>query len=226
MKGKYTMQYCEHCKVDIRDKRQRCPLCQNPLPRPSDDSESIFPHIPIKYDSHMALKILIFLSITIIVSSFSIYILFPVSVNWPKYVILTILCIWIILYVVIKKRKNITKTMVWQVGVISLIAVFWDWITGWNGWSINYGIPIICLAAMAVLFITAKIMNQKPKDYLFYLLLDILYGFVPIIFVLFGWVTVLYPSMICITFSIISFCALLLFQGGNIKDELIKRMHI
>ncbi len=220
------MQYCEHCRVNIRDKKQKCPLCQNPLPSPSEDIRPIFPDVPIKYDSHMAFKILIFLSITIMVSSFAIYMLFPVSVNWPKYVILTVMCIWLILYVAIKKRKNIAKSMIWLVGVISLIAVFWDWLTGWRAWSINYGIPLICVAAMAVLFITAKVMNLKAKDYLFYLLLDILYGFVPIIFILFGWVNVLYPSIICIAFSIISFAALLLFQGDNIKYELDKRMHV
>jgi len=220
------MQYCEHCKVNIRDKRQRCPLCKNPLISPSKDSKLIFPHIPIKYDSHMAMRILIFLSVTIIASSFAIYMIFPVNVNWPKYVILTIICIWLILIVTIKKRKNVTKTMLLQVGVISLLAVFWDWITGWKAWSINYIIPLICVAAMAVLFITAKIMNLQAKDFLFYLLLVVLYGFVPIIFILLGWVYILYPSIICITVSVISLTALLVFQGENIKDELDKRMHV
>ncbi len=220
------MQYCEHCNVNIRDRKKRCPLCQNPLASPKEDSRPIFPKIPIKYDSHMALRILIFLSITIIVSSFAIYMLFPVSVNWPKYVILTTVCIWLILIVAINKRNNITKSMLWQVGVISLLAVFWDWITGWKGWSIDYVIPLICVAAMAVLFITAKVMNLQARDYLFYLLLVGLYGLVPILFIVFGWVNVLYPSIICITLSIISLAALLLFQGENIKDELDKRMHV
>lgn len=219
------MQYCEHCKVNIRDNKQRCPLCQNSLPEASEDTPRIFPYIPMRYNSYMALKILIFLSITIIVSSYAIYILFPVNVNWPKYVILTIISIWIILAVAMHKRNNIPKSMIWQVGVLSLILVFWDLITGFNGWSLNYGIPLISVAAMVVLFITAKIMHLKAKNYLFYLLLDILYGFVPLLFILFGMVTVVFPSVICIAVSVISFAALLLFQGDDIKDELNKRLH-
>lgn len=220
------MQYCEHCKVNVRDNRPKCVLCQNPLSDYDEDGEKKFPNIPIKYDSHLALKILTFLSISTIVVSYAIYILFPVSINWPKYVISTIICIWIILGVIIRKRNNIPKSMIWLVGVLSVIVVFWDFITGFRGWSINYAIPLICVSAMVVLFITARIMNLKPRHYLFYLMIDVFYGFLPLIFILFGWTTVLYPSIICIAVSIISFVALLLFQGDNIKDELKKRMHV
>ncbi len=220
------MQYCEHCKVNIRDNNKKCPLCQNPLPETDEEIENIFPYIPIKYDRHMAQKIIIFLSVAIIVISYAIYIIFPVSINWPKYVFSTVICIWIILAVAIRKRNNIPKNMVIQVGVISAIIVFWDLITGFKGWSINYGIPLICVAAMVVLFITAKIMNLKARDYLFYLFIVILYGFVPIIFIVTDFVQVLYPSIICIATSIVSFVALLLFQGDDIKNELDKRMHV
>ena len=220
------MQYCEHCKVNIRDNKTSCPLCQNPLPKADDDAERIFPYIEIKYDSHLAIKISIFLSVAIIVISYVIYILFPVSINWPKYVISTIACLWIILSVVIKKRNNIPKALIWMVGILSVFSVFWDWITGFRGWSINYAMPLISVVAMLVFYITAKIMNLGPRDYLFYIMLDIFYGFVPIIFILLGWTTVLYPSIICIAVSIISLVAILLFQGDNIKNELDKRMHL
>ena len=82
------------------------------------------------------------------------------------------------------------------------------------------------VAAMLVFYITAKIMNLGPRDYLFYIMLDVFYGFVPIIFILLGWTTVLYPSITCIAVSIISLVAILLFQGDNIKNELDKRMHL
>lgn len=219
------MQQCENCKINIRDKKKNCPLCQNPLPM-TEDCQRVFPNIPIRYKRHLALKILIFISITIIVASFAVYIVYPVSINWPRYVLSTVASMWIILAVAIRKRHNIPKNLLWQVAIISLISVFWDWSTEFNGWSINYLIPLVCVAAMVVLVITANIMHLSPANYLFYLLLDIIYGFLPIIFITFGWIDVLYPSIICIAVSIISFSALLLFEGHNILDELKKRMHV
>lgn len=219
------MQYCGNCKLNIRDNKKNCPLCQNPLPK-AEDSQKIFPNIAIRYNSHLALKILIFISITIIVASFTVHMLYPVSVNWPRYVLSIIASMWIILAVAIRKRHNIPKNVMWQVAIISLISVFWDWSNGFSGWSIDYVIPLVCVAAMVVLIITANIMHISSSAYLFYLLLDVIYGFLPVAFILFDWVDVLYPSIICIAVSLISLSALLLFEGQNIIDELKKRMHL
>lgn len=219
------MQYCESCKLNIRDNKKACPLCQNPLAE-TDNGERIFPTIPIRYNSHLALKILIFISVNIIVVSLAVYAIFPVSLNWPKYIISTIVSMWIILAVAIRKRNNISKNILFQVAIISLISIFWDWTTGFNGWSIDYIIPLICVAAMVVLIILSIIIHTSPSNYLFYLLLDIMLGFLPIIFILFNWVNVLYPSVICIAVSIISLSAILLFEGDSIKEELKKRMHV
>lgn len=220
------MQYCEHCKLNIRDNKKNCPLCQNELPKPTGTEKEVFPKVPIRYNRHMAIRILIFISISIIVFSYGIYLLFPVNINWPMYVISVIACIWIILIIAIRKRHNISKSIMWQVAVISLLAVLWDWRMGFLGWSINYVIPLTCLSAMVVFIIIAKIMHVSPREYLVYLLIDVLYGLIPIIFILFKWVDVLYPSIISITVSIISLAALILFQGDNILDELKKRMHV
>lgn len=220
------MQYCEHCKVSIRDNKKTCPLCQNKLPEQTRKEEDIFPEIPMRYHSNFAIRIMIFLSVSIIVCSYAIHLLFPVSINWPMYVISVIACMWVILIVAIRKRHSIPKSIVWQVGIISILAIIWDWRTGFHGWSLDYIIPLLCVAAMIVLYIIAKIMHVSPREYLVYLLLDILYGFIPILFILLKWIKVQFPSIISIAVSIISLSALLLFEGESIKDELKKRMHL
>src|SRR5699024_4531653 len=97
---------------------------------------------------------------------YGIYLLFPVSINWPMYVISVIACMWVILVIAIRKRHNISKSIMWQVAVISLLAVLWDWRMGFLGWSINYVIPLTCLSAMVVFIIIAKIMHVSPREYL------------------------------------------------------------
>ncbi len=220
------MKYCSHCKVYIRGNKPQCPLCENSLPDALEEEETLFPTVPLIFESHLALRITAFISIAALVISFAIKEIFPSSINSPLFVLLALLTMWLCLIIVIRKRYNIAKTIMWQVSLISIFSVIWDWRIGWQGWSLNYVIPISCVAAMFVMYITAKIMHLSVRDYIVYLLLDGLFGFIPILFLLFDWITVYYPSILCVTISIIFLAAILIFEGENIKYELNKRMHI
>jgi hypothetical protein len=196
---------------------------------PSDgasDCEDIFPDIPPAYEHHLALRILIFISFAAVVASFAIRMIFPTDTNWPVFVIFGLISMWLGLIVVVRKRHNTPKTILWQVAVVSLLSVFWDWQTGWHGWSLDYLIPIVYVTAELVMYISAKIMKLGIRDYLTYALLDGLFGVLPLLFILFRWVKTLYPSILCAAFSVIFLAAIFIFQGDQIKKELNKKMHI
>ena len=167
-----------------------------------------------------------FISIVAIVASFVVYKIFPSNVNWPIFVLLGLISMWLSLIVVIRKRHNITKNIMWQVMIVSLLSVFWDWRTGSRGWSLDYVIPILCVAAILVMYVTAKVMKLSIRDYIAYFFLDGLFGIIPSIFILFDLVKVWYPSAICVAMSIIFPSGIVIFQGENIRHELNKRMHI
>lgn len=220
------MKYCSHCKVYIREDHERCVLCENVLENKIEKSEEVFPDIPPFYESHLAIKILVFVSIVAVVLSFGINMIFPSNVNWPVLLVLGILSIWIGLIIVVQKRYHIPKKIIWQVLIVSLLSVFWDYKIGWRGWSIDYVIPIASVSAMIIMYITAKIMKLSIRDYITYALIDGVFGIIPIIFIVFDIVNVIYPSIISIGFSIISLSAVFIFQGKEIKAEINKRMHI
>ena len=78
------MKYCRHCKVYIREDRDRCTLCENILEEEQDGKiDNVFPQIEAFYESHLALKIMIFISIVALVISFGINTIFPSDINWP-----------------------------------------------------------------------------------------------------------------------------------------------
>ena len=186
----------------------------------------LYPEIPPAYERHLAIRIMVFISIVTVVASFAIYKIFSLDVNWPLFVVFGLLSMWLSLIVVLRKKHNITKNIMWQVIIVSMLSVIWDWKTGSRGWSLDYVIPILCVAAMLVMYVTAKIMKLSVRDYIAYFLLDGLFGIIPIIFILLDLINVFYPSAICVAMSIIFLSAILIFQGENIKIELDKRMHI
>jgi hypothetical protein len=222
------MQYCSRCKVHIRGNKSICPLCGNVLPKASDGGvhEEVFPEIPPSYEAHLAIRIMVFISISVIVISFALHLMFHINIDWPIFVILGLGSMWLSLTLVIRKRHNITKNIMWQVTIVSLLSIIWDWKIGWMGWSITYVIPVSYVVAMFVMYVTAKIMKLGIHDYILYFFLDGLFGIIPILFMLLGWAKVFYPSIICVAVSIIFLSAIFIFQGDNIKMELARKMHI
>lgn len=221
------MQHCEHCNVEIRGTHSLCPLCGGIIHGENSQENDAFPHIPTIYQEfNIFIRAIILASISLVVISFAINMLFTKETRWSFLVAAGVLCMWISLFIIIKKKNNIPKTIVWQVAIISLLSVIWDNSIGWIGWSIDYVIPAVCVVAMIVMAVAAKILKIGNRDIIIYMLVDVMFGFVPIVFIIFDWVNVTYPSVICVAASAISLSALLLFQGDNIKNELNKRMHI
>ncbi|NLL45267.1 MAG: hypothetical protein GX250_00475 [Clostridiales bacterium] len=222
------MKYCNTCRVSIRGMKERCVLCGNTVITIDNKSgtEEIFPAVPPYYKSYMAMRIMIFISLSAIVISYTIRLVFPTSLNWPIFVIFGIGSAWLSLAIIIQKGKSIPKVILWQVTFIPLIAVFWDWQTGWKGWSLDYLIPILYLTAEVVMYVTAKITKLSVRDYISYALLAGIFGIIPILFILFKWVNTPYPSITCAAVSLIFLMAIFIFQGDYIKSELHKRMHI
>ena len=188
--------------------------------------EEVYPDIPPLYERHIAIRIMAFISVVAIVAGFVIHNIFPTRINWPMFELFGIVSMWIGLIVVLRKRHNIPKNIMWLVLIVSLLSIFWDWRTASVGWALDYVIPIVSVSAMFVMYVTAKIMNLGANDYIAYFLLDALFGIIPVIFILLGWINVIYPSVICVAVSIIFLSAILIFQGENIKAELSKRMHL
>lgn len=222
------MKYCSKCGVHIRGTVERCVLCGNLLSASGDilEHEEVFPVVPPYYESRLAMRIMIFISLAAIIISFTIRMIFPTTINWPIFVLFAIASAWLSLAVILRKGKNIPRTIFWQATIIPLLAAFWDWQTGWRGWSLNYLIPILYVAAEVVMYVTAKIMKLSIRDYITYAFLDAIFGIVPVLFILLKWVDTPFPSVICVSISIIFILAIFIFQGENIRKELNKKMHI
>jgi len=204
-----------------------CPLCSGILEGKGDPKEDVFPFIPTIYQEfNLFIRVLVLISIIAVVASFAVNIIFTKESRWSLLVAAGVVCIWISLLVIIRKKNNIGKTILWQVGIISILSVIWDISMGFIGWSIDYVIPIVCVLAMIVMAIGAKLLKIGVRDLIVYLFIDAMFGFIPVIFIIFDWLKVIYPSVICVAASIISLSALILFEGDNMKNELKKRMHI
>lgn len=219
------MKYCDKCKVDVRGKVSLCPLCQNKLS--GMEEEEIYPVLPTMYKQfELFFKLLILCTVAAGLSCVAINLIMPNTGYWSLFVVLGIICFWIGLAFAIRKRNNIPRNIVNQVVIVSVLCIGWDVITGWRGWSLDFVIPITCVVALISLAVVAKVTKMPVGDYMVYLFANIAFGIIPIIFYLTGWLRNIIPSVICVAFSILSMVALMLFEGRNLRLELIKRFHL
>lgn len=222
------MKYCDTCKVNVRGARTHCPLCGNPL-RLSDplaDTENSFPEIPPHFERRLAVRIMVFISLSAIIISFAVRMIFPSGINWPIFVLFGIGSAWLSLAGIIRKGHSLPKVIIWQTIVIPVLALFWDWLIGWHGWSLDYLIPILYVAAEIVMYVTAQITRLRVRDFIIYAFLAGLFGVLPALFILLHWVKTPFPSILCVAVSCIFLLAIFIFHGENINKELKRKMHI
>ena len=220
------MSSCKSCKVEIKGDWDACPLCRNPVKRSETSEPSPFPDIPLRFQRNLAIRILTFISLTIVALSFLVDRIRPLKINLPVLAAFGAISMWAIVASIISKRRNIAKSIVYQVAILSILAVFWDYYLGWIGWSLDYAIPILCMSAMTAMFIANRVVKLKAGDYLLYLLIGAVMGLIPFLFIVFGWVVHQIPSMLSIFLSLMMIAAIVIFQGKEILLELQKRMHI
>lgn len=221
------MYYCENCRVRVTGAPRRCPLCQGDLSGQAGGSGNVFPTVGAMADPRrfwINLAILLTVAVAAICVTFN---LSPRSTGWwSLFVLAGLASFWIAFTLAVRKRKNIPQTIIWLTAVISIMAVAWDYFTQFRGWSIDYVVPILCTCAMIAMAVLARLTHLGIEDYIIYLIIDSVLGIVPVIFIIFDWLRVEIPSIICVVSSVVSLTALVLFEGPALQAELHRRTHL
>ncbi len=221
------MKNCEKCGITVPDPKKHCPLCGGMLTGGDGTETETYPSIPTIYKQYsLYFRILILVSVATGAICVMINLLLPQSGLWSVIVLLALVCMWIPLWTAIRKKSNISKNILWQTVILSLLMTGWDYFSGWHRWSVNYVIPAVCIAAMLGIGIVGKVMHQKAEDYVFYLLVDIFFGLVPLIFFLTGLADTGWLCLLCVVVSILCLTTIFLFSEINVIQELKKRFHL
>ncbi|MDR2655286.1 MAG: DUF6320 domain-containing protein [Oscillospiraceae bacterium] len=220
------MKYCNICGVSVAGSGEKCPLCQSELTNEAG-SEDVFPNIPTIYKEYnFFFRCMMLGSIAAAVISVAVNLLLKSSGHWSAFVVGGIICAWVCLFFAVKKRKNIPKTVIYQVFLASTISVAWDLLTGWRKWSIGYVVPILCISAVAALGVLTYVLKWGFDNIVLYIMIDALFGIVPVIFILTNLMEDMIPSIVCVAGSLISMAAVILFKGDVIWLELKRRLHL
>jgi hypothetical protein len=173
--------------------------------------------------------VLFLTSLAVILASFAAQLLFtrePADMGVLRFVWLGVITMWLVVLMAVRKRRNVAKGTVYLVVLVGLACVYWDYLTGWRGWSLTYAVPIVSACSIVALLITVRVMRIEVGEHIVYSGLTVLLGLAPIGFLAFGWVTSPLPSGACGALSLVVLVLMQLASGADVRHELAKRLHL
>ncbi len=148
------------------------------------------------------------------------------TLNWSWFAGAGCVCAWLVVMVAYSKRRNILKNEIWQLLLISVIAILWDQFTGWRGWSVDFILPFGVLSVQFSVPVIARVNRLKREEYLFYLVQACIAGLIPMILAWTGVAKFVYPSVICAGISILTLAALFIFCKKDTLREFHKKLRM
>lgn len=218
---------CEKCGVRVIGTPPCCPLCQGPLSGEIDPGGDVYPVLPFSGSRlQTTLRLFALAAAVVVVICAAVILCLPEHSVAALSGMAGVASGWLTVRIAVKKRGKPLKAVFWQVCILSILALLWDYGTGPRGWSLDYVLPILYLCTMAAMAVIARLLHLRSSDYLLYLVLNILLGLVPLLLLFCGKLRVIYPAVVCAAVSMIFLAVLILFEGPALKSELLRRFHL
>ena len=184
---------------------------------------------PQKINSKKGNKIvysLIIASIAIAVILFIINKLTTPQIHWAALANCGILYIWLTVMYSIKKGTNIAGHVLVQTILVSIVLLYIDKTIGYHGWSVYIGIPITLIVANVSMVILTIISCEKYIKYAIYQLMIVIISLMPIILALKNIIEMKLLMRIAVDISVFSFVTSLVLCYKDIKEAVIRKLHM
>lgn len=220
------MLYCEKCKISIRTDHKWCPLCHGAVSGTAAEEDAVFPMITVPKKRQVSfLKMLTFCCVLALVFSYVINHIVISEHKWFFYVVGGTCFVWIVLVWGKSKSRNLLKNTIWQTIITGVGIGICDVFIGWKGWSLEYALPILLVIALIFDLMVTLIKKLPESDYMIYLLLNGVFGLIPLVLVKLHIVRFVIPSMICSGLAMILLAGLIIFKWHHLVSELGKKFH-
>lgn len=223
----FIMKQCEKCKIEILDNTAICPLCKSGLKEVNDKYTPMYPEIESnKQKFAFIFRLCIFFEILLEI------LLVIININtynglWWSLICAGVICYgWLTVHYLIQKNINYgAKILVQSIGAMAFVLLV-DWVLGYSGWSVNYVIPCIVLAAYAAIIALMVVNFMNWQSYILFQIELIILGVILVLLHFFDIVTKPTMSYVTLGISVVIFIGTIVFGDKKAKTELKRRFHV
>ncbi len=222
------MKYCKNCKLSYHTPLSTCMFCNNELSATKNASESYcYPAYTKESNSRKTtLKIVSFI---LFVSNITCFVVDMASgnkgISWSLYVLSASIYSYIFLHLITKKAPGIKKVFyLFIISILELLSI--GILLGTYHWVTDFILPfgIISLNITMTSFLFGK--RIKLFDTFIYTFVTCLLALPSLLLLLLQVTKTDWPSIACIIYSSVILIALCYFRPDEIKNELLRRMHL
>ena len=222
------MSKCKICKVNILDKTDTCPLCQNILENDGKEGRALYPDARIVTKKYRILEnVFLFASIVAWVILFVIDYTTDPEFLWSFTAGLAIIYANVILRMTILGKQTYMAKILWSIiiGLVFLIEA--DVLTGYHGWGMNIALPTaVLLWDIAILILMLFVNRRNWQSYIIDQLTALLAcGFILLLMFL-HVITFPYYAMVVVVLTGLLFLGTMILGDRKARAELKRRFHL
>lgn len=219
------------CKVDILDKTDKCPLCNNVLEWEGfqkEEKESLYPDARIASKKYQFLEnVFLFVSIALWVMLFIIDYTTDPQYLWSFTALLVIIYANVLLRLTILGKSSYMAKIVWTIIIGMAFLIEADLLTGNHGWGVNFAMPTAVLLWDVALIILMLFVNRRNwQSYLIDQLTALLACGVMLILMWMDVITFPYYAFGVQVFTILMFAGTVIIGDRKAREELKRRFHL
>lgn len=215
---------CNKCNVLVDAPINICPLCNSEI-KYKKSLDSSYPVLSTKANQKLIRKIIFFIACLICVTILCINYFLTPHIKWSVFVVLQIFLSYFVFYNIFNGRKKILKLLFTLNFIVCAIALFWDFYSGFMGWSINYVLPALCISYGIFMLVLRFVNYFAFRENSSYIYLNICLGFVPFGLVLLEKANENLLTYLSFLLAILNLLILIVFDGSTFKEDIAKKIH-
>ncbi len=187
---------------------------------------NLYPKILNIKKSYFVIKLMILISFVLSIVAIIVNFITTPQIKWSYIGIIGVIYAWITTMYAVKKNTNISAYVMIQMILISIIVIILDYLLGYNGWGINFALPIVVWTANITMFVLTIVSHKKYYSYALYQIIIFLLSISLFILVLVGVLHNLLFVLISIGAILINLIGTIILVRKDLKEEIVKRFHI
>lgn len=186
----------------------------------------LYPDIINIKKGNIAIKIVMFISITICLVSILVNEIATPNFKWSALVIIGVIYSWVTTMYSIRKNVNLAGHVLLQTIAISALIILVDIIIGYRGWSMNIALPIIISVANVTMLVLTIVSRKKYFKYAIFQIILSLASIGLILLIAFKVTNRVIPVAISSGISGLTLVISVILCGKDLKEELKRLFHI
>lgn len=222
------MSKCKICKVEILDKTEKCPLCQNVVELTGNERADLYPNARIQRRKYQFLEnVFLFGSIVLWIVLFAIDYITDPKYLWSFTVGLVIIFANVLLRLTILGKSSYMAKIVWTIIIGMAFLIEADLLNGNRGWGVNFAMPTaILLWDIALILLMLFINRRNWQSYLIDQLTALLACGVMLVLVWLEIITFPYYAIGVQIFTLLMFIGTVIIGDRKAREELKRRFHV